>query len=150
MGSYSYFGYVGDYPWTVQDCDSFSFRKIGEPEGDGTLGSPEDWLCMGESFAVNANDIPPSSFILHPCVPNPFNPSTSIRFDLPQAGWVRLEVFDTAGRMVSGSGATPTMEWYPAGSHEVTFDGSNLPSGIYLARLTAGEYTAVQKMVLLK
>ncbi len=39
---------------------------------------------------------------------------------------------------------------YPPGTHQITFDGSDLPSGIYLARLTAGEYSAVQKLVLLK
>ncbi|RJP80711.1 MAG: T9SS C-terminal target domain-containing protein [Candidatus Zixiibacteriota bacterium] len=78
----------------------------------------------------------------------------TVRFTLPQAGYVRLEVFDTAGRRVAGArhaSPLPAGEaWYPAGTHEVTFDGSALPSGIYFVRLTAGGMSQVQKMVLLK
>ncbi|HEX7343093.1 MAG TPA: T9SS type A sorting domain-containing protein, partial [bacterium] len=100
----------------------------------------------------------PSSFRLHPCHPNPFNPTTILSFDLPVAGLVKLEVFDINGRAVlSGSGpegglrsATPTMAWLPAGTHQITFDGSDLPSGIYLARMFAGEFQQTQKLVLLK
>jgi len=70
-----------------------------------------------------------------------------------------VEVFDIAGRLVglSGSGArsAPLQGWYQAGVHEVTFDpkgasGSDLPSGIYICRLQAGDFSAVEKMVLLK
>jgi len=91
--------------------------------------------------------------------PNPCNPSTTIRFDLPQAGYVRLEVFDTAGRRVGNVGfaaksgpfgGEPDLQWYPAGSHAVTFDGAGLPSGVYLVRLEAGGASQVQKVVLLK
>ncbi|RJP80835.1 MAG: T9SS C-terminal target domain-containing protein [Candidatus Zixiibacteriota bacterium] len=96
----------------------------------------------------------PTAYALHPCHPNPFNPTTTLRFDLPAAGWVRLEVFDTAGRRVYGArhaSPLPSGEaWYPAGTHEVTFDGTALPSGIYFVRLAAGEGTQVQKVVLLK
>ena len=93
--------------------------------------------------------VPPSTF------PNPFNPTTAIRFDLPQAARVRLEVFDVAGRAV-GAGREPGTPgalvdgWREAGSHEVTFDGSGLPSGVYIYRLRAGQYTASGKMVLMK
>jgi len=78
--------------------------------------------------------------------PSPFNPSTSLRFDLPAPAHVRLEVFDTAGRLIR----TLVEERRQAGSHAVTFDGSGLPSGLYFARLTAGDYTQTQKLVLLK
>ena len=73
---------------------------------------------------------------------------TTIRFSLPEAGWVRLEVFDTAGRRV-GVGLEPTRQ-YPPGTHEITFDGSDLPSGVYLYRLQAGDLRAIGKMMLLK
>ena len=73
---------------------------------------------------------------------------------------MKVEVFDIAGRLVglSGSGTTPTTGYYRAGVHEVTFDGSDLPSGIYLLRLRAkpslageaGDFSAVRKMILLK
>lgn len=100
----------------------------------------------------------PSSFRLYPCFPEPFNPTTVLRFDLPQAGWVKLEVFDISGRVAgvglkpapTGGGSIPALRWFPAGTHEVTFDGSGLAAGIYFARLQAGEYVGVEKMVLLK
>lgn len=88
--------------------------------------------------------------------PNPFNPTTTLSFTLPAPGLVKLEVFDINGRSVGARRASPVgfgesdLQWYPAGSHEVTFDGSDPPSGIYFARLTAGDWSAMQKMVLLK
>jgi len=64
---------------------------------------------------------------------------------------VRLEVFDINGRPVGARRAVPAKEvWYPAGTHQITFDGSNLPSGLYFAQVTAGDFSAVQKLVLLK
>jgi len=78
----------------------------------------------------------------------------AVRFTLPQAGRVKLEVFDIAGRRVAGARhASPLpagKAWYPAGTHEVTFDGTGLASGVYLVRLQAGEVSQVQKVVLLK
>ena len=114
---------------------------------------------VGAEIAQN-DEFHNSSFIIHNFAvsPNPFNPTTAISFTLQAASLVKLEVFDVNGRNVgaklasplSGSGATPTTGYYPAGTHSITFDGSNLPSGIYFAKLTAGEFTAVQKMVLMK
>lgn len=95
----------------------------------------------------------PSEFLLLDAHPNPFNEMTTISFELPVAGFVKLEVFDIAGRSVSSRAqhAAPLHEgWMVAGYHEVIFDGSGLASGIYICRLTAGEFTASGKMVLLK
>jgi len=76
----------------------------------------------------------------------PFNPATTIRFDLPAPSRVRAEVFDLAGRRV----AQLLDDWRDAGSHAVTFDGSALAAGMYLCRMQAGEYTGVVKMLLVK
>lgn len=98
----------------------------------------------------------PTEYALHPCSPNPFNASTVIRYQLPAASYVKIQVFDVSGRAVaaSGSGATPTMKlvngWREMGAHEVTFDAMNLPSGVYVCRIQAGDFEAAQKMVLLK
>ncbi|MCX6640751.1 MAG: C25 family cysteine peptidase [bacterium] len=107
----------------------------------------------------------PLEFSLMQNYPNPFNPTTVICFTLPEAASVRLDMFDTSGRLVGAHGMRPSggsgssegarsaplqEAWYPAGSHEITFDGSGLPSGVYLYRLTAGELSASGKMVLLK
>ncbi len=95
--------------------------------------------------------------------PNPFNPTTTIRFDLPVASQVRLEVFDINGRNVTSSQPPATSNSYPPGKHAITFDGSGLASGIYIYRLTADKLsgsgapqaeptttTASGKMVLIK
>jgi hypothetical protein len=89
---------------------------------------------------------------LHPNVPNPFNPTTTIRFDLARAGRVELEIFDVNGRRVR----TLVDGWFDAGwGHRVTWNGldasgNRVASGIYLYRLVAGEAESTRKMVVLK
>jgi FtsP/CotA-like multicopper oxidase with cupredoxin domain len=78
--------------------------------------------------------------------PEPFNPSTTIRFELPKSGDVKLEVFDVAGRRVARL-VDGHME---AGLQEVSFEASRLPSGMYFSRLKAGGRTATRKMLLVK
>lgn len=78
--------------------------------------------------------------------PNPFNPTTTIRFALPEASTVNFAVFDITGRQV----ATLVDGWREAGTHMVIFDGSNLASGIYFYQLNAGEFSGNGKMILMK
>jgi len=78
--------------------------------------------------------------------PNPFNPSTKIEFALPKQSPVELKVFNVLGQEV----ATLVHETLGAGSHVVTFDAKNLASGLYFYRITAGQFTSVKKMMLLK
>jgi hypothetical protein len=86
------------------------------------------------------------AFSLRDPYPNPFNPITTLRFSLPEAARVNLSVYDISGCPV----AELVNGWRQAGSHEVTFDGSELASGIYIYHLEAGEYSASGKMVLMK
>jgi hypothetical protein len=102
-----------------------------------------NYSLSGDLSASVAN---PSSFILHPCSPNPFNPTTTISYELPAASEVSLKVYDTSGRLVT----TLINGFRQAGSHEVTFEGSHLPSGIYLYRIQAGAWSATGKMALVK
>lgn len=78
--------------------------------------------------------------------PNPFNPTTTIRFDLPTRAFVRLTIYDVMGRLV----ATLADGYRTAGRHEAVFDASGLTSGVYLYRLTAGDFSGGGKMVLVK
>jgi len=78
--------------------------------------------------------------------PNPFNPSTTIEFNLPKATNVRIEIFNIAGQKIS----TPLDKKIPAGKHEVEFNAENLSSGIYYYRIEAGEFQDVKKMILLR
>jgi len=88
----------------------------------------------------------PTEFVLYQNFPNPFNPVTSIFFDLPVREHVRLEIFNIVGQKV----ATLVDEPMVAGYHAVQFDAGNLPSGLYLYRVQAGEWTALKKMMLVK
>ncbi|MCH8567936.1 MAG: family 16 glycosylhydrolase [Balneolales bacterium] len=78
--------------------------------------------------------------------PNPFNPTTQIEYTLPDAAPVVLEVFNMMGQRI----ATLVDGTQSAGSHTVSFDASNLSSGIYLYRLTSGSQVLTQKMTLVK
>lgn len=88
----------------------------------------------------------PADISLEQNYPNPFNPSTVISYQLPESSEVRLEVFDMAGRLVT----TLVDGQVEAGSHNVTFDGSNLSSGVYLYRFQAGEVNLTRKLTLIK
>ena len=87
----------------------------------------------------------PSSFVLS-AYPNPFNPRTTIRFTLPSPGDVNLQVHDVSGRLVRALVA----ENYPGGSHELSFDGSDLPSGVYFLSMESGAFSSSHKLLLLK
>ena len=78
--------------------------------------------------------------------PNPFNPSTNVSFQLPSSGDVRLVVYDLLGRVVD----TPFDGFLNAGSHEITWDGSDKPSGIYFYRLITSDNTLTRRMTLIK
>ena len=101
----------------------------------------------GEGLATpNVNAGLPAEFALHQSFPNPFNPTTSIRFDVPEAAHVLLTVFDINGRQV----ATLVDGSLAANSYTVSFDAANLSSGTYFYRLEAGRFTSMKKMLLLK
>ena len=144
-GIYTYYACLGDHPWVVTSVDSFTFEKLGG--ADGYLGIPSDWICTGEPFAGEAlSSLHSSSFILHPSYPNPFNPETVISFELPVASFVELVVYDIQGREV----ARLVDGLQPAGVYEAVFDGSQLASGVYFARLTANNFHQTQKLLLIK
>jgi len=88
----------------------------------------------------------PDQFTLEQNYPNPFNPATTIQYGLPEAGKVSLEVFDMTGRRV----ATLVDESKSAGWHNVTFDASNLASGMYIYRIQSGAFVNTRKLILVK
>jgi len=88
----------------------------------------------------------PSAFELEENYPNPFNPSTTIGFSIPTSGMVELTVYDITGRAVR----TLQNGYLPAGSHQVTFAGSDLASGAYFYALKSQGFQDVKKMLLVK
>ncbi|MFA4839903.1 MAG: CotH kinase family protein, partial [Candidatus Neomarinimicrobiota bacterium] len=94
----------------------------------------------GEKYQI------PDRFALKSIYPNPFNPRTTIRFDLPKEVFVTLTVYDLTGKEVTNL----VRRKMSAGYHSVVFDASGLPSTIYICVLRAGNETQVRKMLLLK
>jgi hypothetical protein len=87
-----------------------------------------------------------SEFKLRQNSPNPFNPRTTISFDLPVSGFTSIKVFDISGRFVS----TLLNEYKETGSYKVTFDGTNLSSGVYYYKIESIGLIDIKKMILTK
>lgn len=114
----------------------------GGPNGGAFLtGFPLDEILAAEDDFIPQ----PNSFTLS-AYPNPFNPTTTISFSLPSAGFVELIVYDLTGREVS----TLLSGMKNAGQHNVVWNANGLPSGIYFARMQTGDVTQVRKLVLMK
>ena len=144
-GDYTFNGYVGIYPDTIWDQESFTFVKLDTGDGQWVDG----WADSGEEFDQWLSEPVveiPSSFALVEVYPNPFNPATTLSFALPKAAQVRLAVYDISGRQVT----TLVNGWRYAGYHEVVFDGSNLSSGIYFYQLKTDLGVKTGRMLLLK
>ena len=98
------------------------------------------------SDEVNVDVIAPAQFDLSQNYPNPFNPSTTINFSIPQSSIVTLKVFNTLGQEVK----TLINQNMESGVHSISFDASELNSGIYFYKLDAGQFSEVRKMTLIK
>ena len=143
-GQYTVNGYVGDYNLLeVWSEDHFTFMKVCDGdevindlpmvEGLDTDEIASSSKVLTENFSINA-------------YPNPFNPTTVLSYQLSALSFVNLSVYDISGRKVKEL----VNGWQETGLNEVTFDGSGLPSGMYIYRLQAGDFTASGKMILMK
>ncbi len=101
----------------------------------------------GYVTVVETNTQVPNNYSVSQNYPNPFNPSTKIQYILPAEGNVVLKIYNILGKEVKTLIAN---EYRTAGSHTVTFDAHDLPSGVYFYRLQAGNFISVKKMILLK
>ncbi len=87
-----------------------------------------------------------NSYELKQNFPNPFNPSTQINYNVAESGFVNLKVYNILGMEV----ATLINEYKAAGNHQVSFDGNDLPSGVYIYRISVNDFTKTRKMILEK
>jgi len=108
---------------------------------------------FNEVTAVKSEDVKilPTEYFLYQNYPNPFNPITKIKFSIPSSEsvnyvFVQLKVFDILGKEIS----TLVNEKKNAGSYQVEFNSHNLPTGVYLYRLSAGNFVSTMKMILMK
>ena len=88
----------------------------------------------------------PDNYFLSDNFPNPFNPTTKIRYSVPHLTQVKIKVFDILGNEIE----TLVNSEKPAGTYELAWDAVNLPSGVYFYQLRAGNFINTKKMILLK
>ncbi len=140
-----------EYTYTFDDADvrsgvTYHYRLYSVSLGGGRELLVEDL----EVYAGTEGELP-REFALLQNFPNPFNRGTQIRFRLPQACHVSLRIYNQTGRLVR----TVVSGTLDAGEHRLVWDGLDdsgtpLPSGVYVARLTAGDYHEAKKMLLLR
>ncbi len=113
------------------------------PAGVIPQDTPFYLYSYGEEVSLATMDY---TYTLRSPSPNPFNPTTMLTYELADAAEVTLAVYDIGGRQV----ALLADGWSDAGIHELTFDASSLPSGVYFVRLSSGELNSTQKLLLIK
>jgi hypothetical protein len=144
------------------------YIMIGYVNGHGTTTEPQEYSYMdntvetgtyfyrlkqidflgtyeySDEIEVDVNG--PLTFGLEQNYPNPFNPSTIIKYSVPETGSIKLSIYSVIGE----EAAVLVDGIVQAGFYEITFDASNLPSGVYFYRLQAGSFVETKKMLLLK
>ena len=136
--------YAGDFPWVGAIHEIAIFNKALSDEEVAFLF---DAGVNGYPTAVKDKSSQlPETFNLLQNFPNPFNPRTTIAFDLPVPGYTSLVVYDILGRPV----ATLVNSELRAGHHTINFSASNLSGGVYLYTLKSGDFSSTKKFILLK
>lgn len=129
------------YDGLYVDNGGLGFGYVAQDSFMGTISE-----IMADRYGSLHVTAAPGEFTVAQNSPNPFNPSTTIRFTIPAAGHVTVEVFNVAGQTV----ATLVDGQQEAGEHTVVFDGSRLAAGVYFYTVTAGAFMATKKMTLVK
>ncbi len=138
-GDYTYIGNIGFYPDSVMDTDNFPFEKRTVLDG---AGNNRSWEIFGWDDCRRVRGLCDT----FNASPNPFNASTAISYKLQAASNVNLAVYDVSGREV----ALLAEGYHPAGTYQVEWDASGIPSGVYFARLTAEGTNSTLKLLLIK
>ncbi len=164
IGSNIFVGSIGNGVWRSTNYGN-TWIQINDGLSSGaynvlSLGADDQYLFAGTvSSSIwrrpltqivteisEETSLQPSEFNLEQNYPNPFNPSTKISWQSPTGTHQTLKVYDVLGNEV----ATLVNEEKPAGSYEVEFNASQLSSGVYFYKLTAGSFTDTKKMILLR
>lgn len=136
-------------------CITLTFRTNSVFQDSITqMQNPANWTFTNPTPCIrldnltgtgNENEIP-TVFKLYNNYPNPFNPSTSIKYDLPKNTFVKISVYDILGKYVTGL----VNQQMDAGRYEVEWDAKNYASGTYIYKLETADFTDVKKMILVK
>ena len=123
-----------------------TIRKGTAEDGTGTIYLDDMSFTNVPTKIAGGNRATPNIFRLYPNFPNPFNPSTTIAYALPETGSVQIVVYNMLGKKV----ATLVDEKQSAGLNTIEWDASTLPSGLYFYKISAGRFQAQQKCLLVK
>ncbi|NQT34522.1 T9SS type A sorting domain-containing protein [bacterium] len=150
LWSRTFGGYAGDgtYSQLFQTDDGgFALTAVTNSFG---AGSSDFWLVKTGPDPVSVPPAPlffhPSSFILHPSFPNPFNSTTNIRFGLHRDGLVSLRIIDLTGNAIE----TLIDGRLPVGYHTISWNSLDYPAGVYICNMQAAGFSKAVKMVLVK
>jgi hypothetical protein len=128
---------LGDYTFTIRVTDSSAPQQTDDQEYMVNIGIFDD---------IEETPAQPTDFILLGNYPNPFNSSTVINLELPSPGPVRIEIYDILGKRV----VTAFDGYMNSGRNEVIWNANEMTSGVYFYRVTSGNRTATQRMILIK
>lgn len=159
---------INNQGFEIQRSSDGEFEKIGFVPGHGTTTETQSYIFIDEnvlpgeysyrlkqmdydgtteySNIVEIDVTQPIEYSLSQNYPNPFNPSTTISYSISKDGLVTLKVYDILGKEV----LTLINEVQSAGTKNITFDASELSSGVYYYQLVSGEFTSIKKLILMK
>ena len=132
-----------------QNGEGYEFSKSSISQSWFTKGGVGYTFFSDETIVAlddGQQNTRPDQLELYENFPNPFNPSTSLRFTLSFASHIKLSVFDLAGKQID----VLISDYLPAGNHLIVWNAQNQVSGVYLVRLESGTETQIRRMTLLK
>jgi hypothetical protein len=146
-GSETYLELESEYVFTTEPKGSFSATYDGPIGTYPVVGEPRFTLSVTYgALGQNGDATLPSDFALHPIYPNPFNPSATISFDIPDVSSVALNIYDVKGALVE----TLLQNHMKPGKHHYNWEPQGLSSGVYFMKLTTAKQTFTQKVTYIK
>ena len=130
----------------VNQFDSYIYNNKLCPQYPECIEEYVGEQNISECLLSTTDNLFPTIYYLSHPYPNPFNPSTTITFSIPQLDMVSLKVYDITGKLVT----MLINEQLNIGYYSVDWDGTYLSSGMYFARMESGDYIATQKLLLVK
>ncbi|MBN8584696.1 MAG: T9SS type A sorting domain-containing protein [Ignavibacteria bacterium] len=130
--------------WGTTNIDTVEAHIVHQPDNDsGFVDYLPIWTLTGIS-PINTEI--PSKYMLYDAYPNPFNPETNIRFDIPESGNVKITVYDLTGREID----VLFDQFVNSGKYEIKFNGESYSSGVYFYSIRTDKFANTKKLVLVK
>lgn len=136
---------LGKFDWLVPDLSSKQCLIIVDSKSPANNDKSDALFTITKSVGVD-DELVPTSFVLYQNFPNPFNPTTTIKFSLPKSEYVEVHLYDAMGKEVK----TLLSKTFSAGNHQAHIDLSDFASGVYYYRIIAGSFVETKKLMLVK